>query len=102
MLKPVKFANAVTLVSVIFQLGYTIKMAVMPDWGHYWMRTMMPGYNMVSIETNTVNWGMAIIGVLMMGVLAWVGAFLVIWLYNCCEKCCGGKCDDKCCDNCGK
>ncbi len=109
MLKPVKFANAVGLVAAFFQLGWTIKVEVVPEWANYWMNSIMPGYNMTLIGTNTVSWGMAIIGVLIMGILAWVGAFLVIWLYNCCEKCCGGKCDDgkcgdKCCNDscCGK
>jgi len=90
---------------MVFQLGWTIKVAIMPDWAHYWMDTMMPGYNVASIETNSVDWMMAIIGVVLMGVLAWVGAFLVAWLYNhcCCGKCCGEKCDDgKCEDNCCK
>lgn len=102
MLKPVKFASVVALVSMVFQLGWTAKVAVMPNWAHYWMNTMMPGYNMASIETNSVGWGMALLGVLAVGIIAWVGAFLVIWFYNCCGGCCGDKRDDKCCDSCCK
>ncbi|MFH1780790.1 MAG: hypothetical protein ABH841_02200 [Candidatus Nealsonbacteria bacterium] len=88
MLKPVKFANAVAVVSMVFQLGWTAKMAVIPNLAHYWMVAVMPGYNMASIETNTVSWGMAAIGVLIMGILAWIGTFLIIWLYNRWDKCC--------------
>ncbi|OGM90253.1 hypothetical protein A3J77_00125 [Candidatus Wolfebacteria bacterium RBG_13_41_7] len=82
MLKPVKFANAVTLVSVILQLAYTVKMAIVPNWIHYWMAAMMPGYNLASIETNSIGWGMSLLGVLVMAIIVWVATYAVIWLYN--------------------
>ena len=86
MLKPIKFANAVTAVSVVWQLIYTMKMAVAPSWIHYWMNAMAPGYNLVAIETYQIDWGVALLGTLVMAIMVWVTVFAVIWLYNRWEK----------------
>lgn len=86
MLKPIKFANAVAVVSVAAQVIYTLKMTFVPSWMHYAMNAMMPGYDLTSIQARSVDWFPAFLGFIMVGVVAWVLTFAVIWLYNRWEK----------------
>ncbi len=86
MLKPIKFANAVAIVSAVWQIIYTAKLAVIPDSVHYWIGAMMPGYNLTAIETNQIDWWVAMQGTLIMAIAAWISVFVVIWLYNCSDK----------------
>jgi hypothetical protein len=81
-IKPVKMASSAALVTLVWQIIYIFKTALLPDWIHYFINAMIPGYDLASIQTDRIYWGQALLGALVMGVLAWIFVFVVVWIYN--------------------
>lgn len=87
MLKPLKMANAATIVTVICHVIYLIVLAITPRVIHQYVASMSPGYDLSGIETSDpMGPGLVVLGVIMTGLTVWVLVFVIVWLYNKMEK----------------
>ena len=83
MLKPTKLANAAALVAVVCQLLYIIVVAVAPGLLYWYVYSMVPGYDLSAVKSSAaINYGMAIVGLILMAISVWVVVYVVVWLYN--------------------
>ena len=83
MLKPIAFANAVAAVSLVLYVVCRVISLIAPDFlfaiGSSWLHT----FSIDSMRaTVSLDLGTFVLGAVSLGVLAWVTAFGVAYLYN--------------------
>lgn len=83
MFKATKLANAAAIVAIVCQVLYIIVVAIAPGLLYWCMRSMVPGYDLSVLESSAgINYGMALVGLILMAVSVWVMVYVVAWLYN--------------------
>ena len=83
MLNPMAFANAATVITVIFYLVIVVSTYIAPDFvftvGKSWLHSL----NLESLKAKRIiSPDKAILGLISMGLLTWVTTYAMIWLYN--------------------
>jgi hypothetical protein len=82
MLNPTKMANAASLVTLVCYVIYLVVLTAFPNLIHIYVSSMAPGYDLSSIESNSMSSGFTLLGAAMMVLSVWVLVFATVWLYN--------------------
>jgi len=83
MLKPIKFANAATIIAVVCYIIYMVVLIFTPQLIHTYAESMYPGYDMSVIRaTDNITIGFILTGLVSIALSVWVLVFTTIWLYN--------------------
>jgi len=86
MLKPTKLANAASLVALVCYVIYLIVLTAFPSLIHIYVSSMAPGYDLSSIESNSISPGFTLLGAAMLVLSVWTLIFATVWLYNSWDK----------------
>ena len=83
MLNPMAFANAATVITVLFYLVIVISTYIAPDFvfaiGKSWLHSL----NLESLKAKRIiPLDKAVLGLVSMSVLTWITTYAMIWLYN--------------------
>jgi len=84
MLQPIKLANAAALVCVAGQVIYVLLIVLAPGLVHTYVVSLTPGYDLSAIEPRDqgMDYGSALLGVILVAISVWAWVFVTISLYN--------------------